>query len=149
MLNQYDIQFMEDSVRDVIRDWDTRIDIYSKCSIDMQPNYDNVMHEFSGDILCKKVSINAERRDLVANSTDDDGTILYSIPDVVDNKPYKPSLFDIVSICDNSDDMYYIKSIKDRIGESLVTLCRFVGNVPYIYTTDSGIFIRGYGWSND
>lgn len=157
MLNKFDISFMEESVQDIIHLWDTKIMIYNKSDISTQPYYNSILREFTGDILCTRLEIDAERKDLINNQTNihqeddieygikNEGTILFAIPDVLNNVKYKPSQNDIITI-DDSGEVYYIKSIRDRIGESLITIKRFVGNTPKIITVDDKIYIRDYEW---
>ena len=144
MLNAHDLQWMRDTVASVIEDWQTSIIIYSRLPLAQQTNYNKYMKEYSGDIICIKNIMQAERKDIVNNQTNNPE------PDVVDygkrNEgvvPYKPSLNDIVKI-DNSTDVYYIRNMRDRIGETLIVINRFVGSEPNIVETDNNIVIRGY-----
>lgn len=151
MLNKYDIEFMKNSVRDIIDMWNTTITILQPLPSDKQPNYDNILHEYSGDMLYESIMIQADRKDIVNNMTNsmypdeaiygdrNAGVILYAIPNVIpvydDNnvqigiKPFKPHPESIV-IIDDSDDRYHIVSMRDRIGETLILLNRYVGSVP-------------------
>jgi hypothetical protein len=151
MLNSWDLQFMKDSVREVIGQWGDSITVLSPLPIDQQPNYNKLMHEFTGEIKFNNITIPAEHRDIVNNNTNDidvnsvdygekdEGAILYSIPDVipvydasgvqVGTQKYKPGVYDIITI-DNSNDRYFIKSMRDRIGEVLILLYRFTGGTP-------------------
>lgn len=152
MLSEGDIAFMKESVRDVIEQWHTTITIRQPLPLEQQPNYNKLMHEFvdGGEIMYEDIVISAERKDIVNNYTNnlppDDteygeknaGTILYAIPSVLPVfkdgqqigvrafKPHKES----VIIVDNSSDRYYIQSIRDRIGETLITIKRYTGAVP-------------------
>lgn len=158
MLNAYDIAWMENTVRDVIKEWDTRLNIYSRLPIEQQPNYNHLMHEFTGDCYCTSIEIDAERKDIVNNMTNDpdpdnldfgkknNGVLLYAIPNVIDGKQYKPSLFDIITNGDG--EVYYIRNIRDRIGETLISIMRFSGSKPDIINTDNGIIIRDYDWGD-
>jgi hypothetical protein len=149
---------MEDTVRQVIGEWNTSLNIYSRLPLDQQPNYNHLMREFTGDSFCTLITITAERKDIVNNMTNDpdidnldggiknDGTLLYAIHNVIDGVPYKPSLHDIVTNGDG--EVYYIRSIRDRIGETLISLRRFTGNKPQISITESGIIIRDYDWGD-
>lgn len=172
MLNAHDIRWMEDTVREVIGEWDTKIMIYSRLPLEQQPNYNRLMKEFTGDSYCTVLEISAERKDIVNNMTNDpdpdnldfgrkdNGTFLYAIPDIITvvetledgevvekEEKYVPSLHDIVTTGDN--DVYYIRNIRSRIGETLISIKRFVGNKPMIFTTEDGnIVIRDYDWSD-
>ena len=160
MLNNHDIAWMENTVREIIGEWDTTINIYSKLPLNEQPNYNHLMHEFTGDSYCTILIIQAERKDIVNNMTNDPdsdnldfgkknlGTFLYAIPDVLDGKQYIPSLHDLVTIGDG--EVYYIRNIRNRIGETLITVKRFTGHKPKITpTTDNNVIIGNYDWSGE
>lgn len=151
VLTKGDIEFMKDSVRDVINQWHTTITIMQPLPLDQQPNYNKLMHEFIGDAVYESISISAERKDIVNNYTNnlppDDteygeknaGTILYAIPNIIpvfdENgnqtgvKQFKPHKESIV-IVDDTEDRYHIVSMRDRIGEILITVKRYIGEVP-------------------
>lgn len=151
MLNKWDIQFMEESVRGIVISWHDSITVLSPLPLEKQPNYNMYMREFTGKIEYTTRTIPAERKDLVNNQTNNmppdeveygvknAGVLLYSIPDVLpvydDNgiqtgtERYRPTKHDIF-IIDDSDDRYYLRSMRDRIGEVLITLYRFVGGIP-------------------
>lgn len=165
LLSRGDIHWMESTVRSIIKEWDTKIKIYTKLPVDLQKNYNHLMREFTGGYSCVMLEIDAERKDIVNNMTNDpgtdtlamgvtdDGTALYALPNVIEDNDgnvikYKPSLFDIVDIGDGS--MYYIRDIRDRIGEILIVINRFVGNTPVITKdNDGGITITDYDWGNN
>ena len=151
MLTSHDIEFMKSSVREVISDWQTTIVIMQPLPLDKQPNYNKLMHEFNGDAVYETIVVQAERKDIVNNYTNnvppDDteygeknaGTILYAIPNIIpimdENgnqvgvrlfKPHKEA----VIIIDDTNDRYQITSMRDRIGELLITVKRYVGNIP-------------------
>lgn len=157
MLNAHDIKWMEETVQEVVKNWMCSITIYSKLPLEEQPNYNSLMKEFTGDYYCSKLIIDAERKDIVNNMTNDpgtdtldfgrsdDGTILYAITNVVNGEKYKPSLYDVITNGDGH--VYFIRNIRDRIGETLITLHRFTGNTPKISETENGVVIRDYDWS--
>lgn len=151
MLTSHDIEFMKSSVREVISDWQTTIVIMQPLPLDEQLNYNKLMHEFNGDAVYETIVVQAERKDIVNNYTNnvppDDteygeknaGTILYAIPNIIpvmdENgnqigvrlfKPHKEA----VIIIDDTNDRYQITSMRDRIGELLITVKRYVGNIP-------------------
>lgn len=163
MLSRADLNWMERTVRSIIKEWDTKITIYSKLPEDQQKNYNKLMREFTGGYICSKLEIDAERKDIVNNMTNDpsvdtlalgvtdDGTLLYALPNVIENDDgkivqYKPTLFDIVDIGDGY--IYYIRNIKDRIGETLITIMRFVGSTPSIIDNNGEITITDYDWGD-
>lgn len=151
ILSKADIDFMKNSVRDVINQWHTTITIMQPLPIDQQPNYDRLMREFVGDRVFETLVIPAERKDLVNNYTNDlppddtaygeknAGTILYAIPNIIpifdDSgnqigvRQFKPHNEAIIAI-DDTSDRYHIVSMRDRIGEVLIIVKRYVGDIP-------------------
>lgn len=151
MLTKGDIEFMKNSVRDVINQWHTTITIMQPLPLDKQPNYDGLLREFTGDISYETITISAERKDIVNNYTNDlppddteygeknAGTILYAIPNIipifdsdgnqVGIKQFKPHKESVI-IIDDTQDRYHIVSMRDRIGEILITIKRYIGRVP-------------------
>lgn len=151
MLNAWDIEFMRETVRDTVKAWNTTITILSPLPIEQQPNYNRQMREYTGEIKFTKLVIPAEHKDIVNNQTNDiqpddilygtknAGVMMYAIPDIIPTydtdgkqngtKPYKPSIDDIF-IIDASNDRYYLRSMRDRMGETLITICRYVGGTP-------------------
>ena len=69
MLSKYDIEFMKQSVREIINEWQTTITILQPLPLSEQPNYNNIMHEFVGDVKYETIVVPAERKDLVNNQT--------------------------------------------------------------------------------
>lgn len=162
MLNSYDISWMEDTVRSVIREWNTSITIYSRLPMEYQTNYDKLMREFVGPMECSSKYTYAERKDMVNNNTysydnksteygiTDDGKLVYTIPDMIDGVRYTPHINDIATISDgDSGDIYYISDIRNRIGEVLLTIGRFVGSKPVISTIGGKVFIDNYDWGGN
>ena len=151
VLTTGDIEFMKNSVRDVIDQWHTTITIMQPLPLDQQPNYDKILQEFTGDVLYETLLVQAERKDIVNNYTNDlepddteygeknAGTILYAIPNIIpvydENgikigiRQFKPHKEATIAI-DDTDDRYYIHSMRDRIGEILITVKRYVGDIP-------------------
>lgn len=146
-----DIEFMKDSVRDVINQWHTTITIMQPLPLDKQTNYDKLLREFTGDVLYETLLIPAERKDIVNNYTNDlppddteygeknAGTILYAIPNIIpvfdDNgkqtgiRQFKPHKEAVIAI-DDTEDRYHIVSMRDRIGEVLIMVKRYIGDIP-------------------
>lgn len=146
MLSTGDIEFMKNSVRDIIDQWHTMITIMQPLPLEFQPNYDKLLREFTGDVLYDTISIPAERKDIVNNYTNDlspndteygeknDGVILYAIPNIIPVynkdgiktgiKQFKPDEQAIIAI-DNTNDRYHIISMRDRIGETLIMIKRY------------------------
>ena len=142
---------MKETVRDIIEGWQTKITFMQPVSLAEQENYDNILHEFVGDAEFELVTVIAERKDIVNNYTNnldrkdsefgenDDGIYLYAIPDIipvyrngvqVGIKKWKPSN-NAILIIDDSNDRYQITHMRERIGETLVQIQRYTGDVPY------------------
>lgn len=156
MLTPFDIEFMKNSVRSVIDEWNTKILILEPLPLNEQPNYNMLMHEYTGEIKYKEILMNAERKDIVQNTTNrlsvDDatygmrnaGTMLYSIPNIIPVfdedghqtgiEQYRPNT-ESIFIIDDTTDRYYLKNMKDRLGETLIELVRYEGNTPKISDT--------------
>ena len=146
-----DIEFMKNSVRDIISQWHTTITIMQPLPLDEQPNYDKLLREFTGDVLYETILVQAERKDIVNNYTNDfspddteygeknAGTILYAIPNIIpvydENgvktgiRQFRPHKESVIAI-DNTADRYHIVSMRDRIGETLIIVKRYVGTIP-------------------
>lgn len=156
ILNQWDHEFMKETVRDVINQWSTQLTILTPLPIDEQPNYNKLMHEYTGSVVYSKVVVPAERKDIVNNYTNNiqpdeveygkknEGTLLYAIPDRIpvyvdgrlsEMRPFKPSNDSIFTI-DDSGDQYYVRYIRDRIGETLVMIYRYTGGTDSGYKED-------------
>ena len=129
MLSKHDIEFMKQSIREIINEWQTTITILQPLPLSEQPNYNNIMHEFVGDVKYETIVVPAERKDLVNNQTNNltldtveygkknAGTILYAIPNIIPVfdedgnqigvKSFKPNKDSIIAI-DDTEDRYYI-----------------------------------------
>lgn len=151
MLTTNDIEFMKNSIRNIIDQWHTTIAIMQPLPLDKQPHYDKILREFTGDVLYETVLVPAERKDIVNNQTNDlppddteygeknAGTILYAIPNIVpiydENgiqigiRQFKPHKESIIAI-DDTLDRYHIVAMRDRIGETLIIIKRYVGEIP-------------------
>lgn len=151
MLTTGDIEFMKNSVRDIIDQWHTKITIMQPLPLDEQPNYDKLLREFTGDVIYDTISVPADRKDIVNNYTNDlspndteygennAGCILYAIPNIIpvydENgakigvKQFKPDEQAVIAI-DDTSDRYHIISMRDRIGETLIMINRYVGDIP-------------------
>ena len=141
MLSSWDIEFMKSTVREIIHEWNTTITLLQPLPLEKQSNFNNILNEFTGNILYEEIVIQAERKDSINNVADmmkptqfrygsrNDGTLLYAIPNIRDGIEFKPAENAIVAI-DSSNDRYYIESIRERIGETLITIKRYVGGIP-------------------
>ena len=151
MLTQGDIQFMKDSVREVVENWNTTITLMSPLPLDKQPNYNQYLREFNGDVEYEIITVTAERKDIVNNYTNDvnpsdtkygendDGKYLYAVPNVlpvkndagkqIGVKHWRPNPESVV-IIDDTEDRYEIINVRDRIGEYLITIRRYTGDTP-------------------
>lgn len=152
MLTDWDLKFMNDCVHETIMSWRDNIIAYIPLPEEKQRNFNKYMREYTGPILYYKKRILAERTELVNNYNNsiqpddidygrrDDGTLMYAIPDEIpiynntDNsvsgyEKWRPDMFMIFQV-DDSDDRYYVRSIKDRIGQVLLTIMRYDGTTP-------------------
>lgn len=132
MLTQSDINFMQNSIRSMIKVWNDEITISTPLSRDQQPNWNNYMNEFTGDILYYDEIVPAERR-FFSNTKDNlileidkagdkfESDIYYSISD-----EYNLDKYSIVKI-DDSGEQYIINNIKMRLGEQIIQLIKLVG----------------------
>ena len=142
MLTQYDIDMMEDTVMDILKSWGTTADIFVPKPEDLQPNWNPIMREYTGDIeydiIC---NVPVERLELVneynmSNNHEKAGmrtesSILYKFPAKFNGEPLVITE-DMLFIFGDNDDKYHIKTIKNRIGETIVDVTSIVGG------TDSG-----------
>lgn len=166
MLSKHDIEFMKQSVREIINEWQTTITILQPLPLSEQPNYNNIMHEFVGDVKYETIVVPAERKDLVNNQTNNltldtveygkknAGTILYAISNIIPVfdedgnqigvKSFKPNKDSIIAI-DDTEDRYYIYAMRDRIGETLIVIKRHVGNKLYGADIGDNVPVDGLG----
>lgn len=151
MLNDFDRQFMGDSVHEAIFSFDNYITAFIPLPEEKQKNFDKILREFTGPVLYYKKIVLAERIEQVQDYNDstkqddidygrrDSGKLAYSIPDdipIVDDlgningyENYRPSQFDIFKV-DDSDDRYFVETVKDRIGQYVLTICKYDGTTP-------------------
>lgn len=154
LLNNFDRQFMDDSIHETIFSFDNYITAFIPLPEDKQRNFDKLIREYTGPVLYYKKIVLAERIELVQDYNDstrqddidygrrDSGKLAYSIPNdipIVDDygningyECYRPSQFDVFKV-DDSDDMYFVESVKDRIGQYVLTINKYDG------TTVNGI----------
>lgn len=133
MLTKHDIKFMEDTVSEIVTDWEDNITILVPLPIGQQ-NYNTLMREIIGKMKYNKILISAERKYLVNNYDDslevnsagpkDEGVILYSIPARIDGKEFKPTLEYMLIF---EDSLFRIRSVRERIGETLITFDKNTG----------------------
>lgn len=151
LLNNYDRKFMNDSIHETIFSFDNYITAFIPLPEDKQRNFDKYMREYNGAILFYKKIVLAERIELVQDYNDttkaddidygrrDSGKLAYAIPDdipIIDDhgcingyEHYRPSQFDIFQV-DESDDRYYVETVKDRIGQYVVIMHKYDGTTP-------------------
>lgn len=125
--------FMENTVNDIIRDWNTTIITLFPLPVDQQ-NYNPLVKEVVGNVRYNRANISAEKK-VMTNYYDNDievnrggdkdgGNIVYSVPTTINNKPFKPSIDDLYYI---NGDLYRIRSMRDRIGETILILYKHTG----------------------
>lgn len=152
LLNDYDLKWMNDCVHEVLHSWHDHIIALIPLPEDRQKNFDPVMREFLGPIYFYKKILRAERVELVQsmyNGTPpddidygrrDNGELMYAIPDdipIFDDglhvhgfENWKPDIFTIFDLNDGSGDKYYVRTIKERIGQRLLMMYRYDGTTP-------------------
>lgn len=152
LINTYELQWMNDCVHEVIHSWHDHIIAYIPLPKDKQDNYDRAMREFTGAIKFYKKIIRAERVELQQSYHDsvppkdidygrrDDGELIYAIPDdipIFDDmlnvhgfENWKPDIFTIFDIDDGSGEKYYVRTVKERVGQRLLMLYRYDGTTP-------------------
>ena len=98
MLTRYDITMMEDTVRDIISMWDMRLTVLKPLPIDQQPNWNEHMHEYSGEIhYIQYDNVAMERKDQTNTNIydfdiklgagdDKDGYLVFAIPSKIPSK---------------------------------------------------------------
>lgn len=151
LLSEYDLQWMNDCIHETICSYHSTIIAYIPLPENRQPNFDKYLREFNGPILYYKKIIRAERVELVQDNTDsippedidygrrDSGDIMYAIPDdipIYDDhlnihgyEKWRPDIFMVFQVND-SDDRYYVRSIRDRIGQCLLGIRKYDGVTP-------------------
>lgn len=151
LLSNHDRQWMNDCVHEVIHSYNDFIVAFIPLPVNRQPNYNKHMREFVGSIYYYKKIIRAERVEVVQGYNDsippedidygrrDDGYLTYAIPDDIPKfddmmnvhgfEDWLPEMFMIFQV-DGTDDRYYVRSVKKRIGQSLLVLYRYDGTYP-------------------
>lgn len=141
MLTEYDISVMEKDVRDILVSWNTTVNIIIPKPIEEQPNWNPIMHEFTGEVIYDTLTnVPAERKDLmniylkdikVEDNTGERtyGYEVFSIPTTFNNIPLNIDK-ECIFIIDNSDDRYHVKSMRPRIGENIVIISKLEGGRP-------------------
>lgn len=145
MLNKFDVEFMESSVRECINAWDTKLICIRPKPIKEQPNWNKLMGEYSGEVLYNEIEVPAERKDQANYYIDgiskdngiyglrDDGSLMYAIPllipdkDIDGNDIMKQFIPDENDIWVVDNEKYYVRMIKLRIGETLIVINKSVG----------------------
>lgn len=142
ILNSFDMQMMENDVCDIISGWQLTVVILRPKPTQEQPNYNKIMREFTGPIIVDQMTVPAERKDitnyLLTNVRSNiagliaDGDQLYALPasyidEYGDRVQLRISHDDIFVLPSEQNNKFSVKAIKDRIGEQLVLLHRYVG----------------------
>lgn len=148
LLNEYDRKWMNDCVHETIKSYGDSIVAFIPLPVDRQKNYNRIMREFVGPIYYYKKIIRAERVELSNGYYDgiqpedvdygrrDDGQLMYAIPDdipIFDDamkihgfENWLPEMFMVFQI-DGTNDRYYVRTVKKRIGQSLLLLYKYDG----------------------
>lgn len=148
LLNDYDRQWMNACIHETINSYGDHIVAFIPLPVARQKNYNKMMREFIGPIYYYKKIIRAERVELSNGFYDgippddidygrrDDGQLMYAIPDdipIFDDamkihgfEDWLPEMFMVFQI-DGTKDRYYVRTVKKRIGQSLLLLYKYDG----------------------
>lgn len=132
MLTPYDIQVMEQDVRDIIRMWNLRITVLKPLPKEQQPNWNKLLHEYSGPIqYIQYDNVPMERKDQIVtnvytqdmvngNGDQKDGYLYFTTSD--------QNLF-VDETCRIIYKGYHwqITKMYPRIGETLLSLVKMMG----------------------
>lgn len=133
MLTSYDISVMEDSVREVIGMWGTNVQVLKPLPIASQPNWNEHMHEYSGDIhYVRYDNMPVERKDQVnmmaydheiSNGAGDkqDGRLIFTTSDL------NTFMDDTCRVVYNGEQ-WRIDQIRPRIGEVVFIIAKITGS---------------------
>lgn len=123
LVSKGEIAFMQESVRECIKTWDTSIILLKELPIEEQSDYDELLREYNGSIGYEEYVVPAERYDQLADydmenkekkrvyGSLEDSLTLYHVPDDIEIRP-TTDMF----VVDGSGDIYYIERIAKRIG---------------------------------
>lgn len=143
MLTQYDINMMQNTVMDILKSWGTTATILMPKPEDQQPNWNPLMHEYTGHIEYDKLEdVPVERLEVVNEYHNDrnhmkagtktESSILYKFPAIFNGKPLIIKSDMIFMFNSDTKNKYHINTIRERIGETIVDVDLIVGG------TDSG-----------
>lgn len=143
ILSASDINRMGADVRDAITDWDAPVTIKVPKPIVSQTNYNDLMREFTGEILYDEYSVGGEWRSKAENKqlnidVSGDSMINKSIlvlPDTLyADPPDNTESINTISICskdtiilDDTGRKYRVSSIRTNIGQVSLELLQLVG----------------------
>lgn len=141
MLTQHDINMMKSDVMDILKSWGMIATILIPKPEDEQPNFNPIMREYTGDIEYNKIeNVPVERLEVVNEYHEDrehikagdktESSYQYKFPEEFNGKPLVIESNMILMFDDK--DKYQIKTIRRRIGETIVEVNLIVGG------TDSG-----------
>ncbi len=133
MLTAHDISIMENTVRGIICMWDTTVTVLKPLPIDEQPNWNEHLHEYSGEIAYNQYdNIMMERKDQVSTHMYDedikDGAGDMNDGRLVFNTSDKNSFIDKTCRLLYDGHQWKIDTIKHRIGEILIIVSKIVGS---------------------
>lgn len=157
MLTPYDIQVMEQDVRSIIKMWNMRITVLKPLPQDKQPNWNKLLHEYSGPIQYIQFNnVPMERKDqIITNTYTQD--IVNGNGDQKDGYLYFTTS-DLNKFIDETCRIMYaghhwqITKLYPRIGETLMSLVKMMGpdetwdTVPYnvidVEQAEKGTFVE-------
>lgn len=133
MLTDYDIIMMEDSVRDIIKMWNTKLSVLKPLPIEEQPNWNIHLHEYNGEIHYTRFNnVAFERKDqmntniydfdIKSGAGDDrDGYLVFTTSDL-------NTFIDSTCRILYNDEQWRVDQIRQRIGEKILLLYKIVGS---------------------
>lgn len=133
MLTRYDIAMMEDTVRDIISMWDMRLTVLRPLPIDQQPNWNEHMHEYSGEIHYTQYdNVAMERKDQTSTNIynfdirlgagdDKDGYLVFTTSDL-------NTFVDETCRILYDGEQWRVTEFRQRIGEKIMLLSKVVGS---------------------
>lgn len=133
MLTPYDIKVMEGDVRDIIRMWNMRLTVLKPLPIERQPNWNEHMHEYSGEIHYTQFdNVEMERKDQMVTNTytidvingagdQADGMLIFTTSDL-------NTFIDETCRLLYKGEQWRIKNLYPRIGETIIAVFKLSGN---------------------
>lgn len=133
MLTPYDVQVMENDVRDIIQMWNTKLTVLKPLPIERQPNWNEHMHEYSGVIHYVQFdNVSMERKDQMITNTytidivngagdQKDGFLIFTTSDL------NTFIDDTCRLC-YKGEQWVVRNLYPRIGETIIAVFKLSGS---------------------